>query len=163
MMAKLLQAYAHRAIAAILVVPLAACLLGPDFKTPPAPIAEKFLKARGLVLTDHQDYQDWWKSFKDPVLNRLIELAYAQNLTLLSVGTRVIEARAALGIAIGEFYPQSQQLQGAVGYSGQSRSDPFSSPLAPRYFWHDNLGAKVLWELDFWGKFRRGVESADAA
>ena len=161
--AKLLVATALRLSAFLLFVPLSACLLGPDFKTPPPPISEKFLKGRGLVLTDHQDYQEWWKVFKDPVLNRLIELAYAQNLTLLSAGTRVIEARAALGIAVGELYPQSQQLLGSVGYSGQSRVDPFSSPLAPRYFWHDSLGARVVWELDFWGKFRRAIQSADAS
>jgi NodT family efflux transporter outer membrane factor (OMF) lipoprotein len=146
-----------------LLLPLAACLVGPDFTEPPAPLAAKFLKAGGPALADAQDYRDWWKSFNDPVLNRLIELAYAQNLTLLSAGTRVIEARAALGIAVGEFYPQSQQAVGGVSYTGQSRTDPFSSPLAPRYFWQDDLAAKIAWELDFWGKFRRGVESADAA
>jgi NodT family efflux transporter outer membrane factor (OMF) lipoprotein len=153
-----------RRVAAIsLLLTLAACLLGPDFRDPPAPISEKFLKAAGPALTDAQDYRDWWKSFHDPVLNHLIELAYAQNLTLMSAGTRVLEARAALGVAIGEFYPQSQQAVGGIGYTGQSQTDPLSNPLAPRYFWRDDLGAKIAWELDFWGKFRRGVESADAA
>jgi NodT family efflux transporter outer membrane factor (OMF) lipoprotein len=154
---------ASRVAAIMLALPLAACLLGPDFTPPPAPISEKFLKASGPAMSESKDYQEWWKSFNDPVLNRLIELAYAQNLTLLSAGTRVIEARAALGIAVGEFYPQSQQAVGGIGYTGQSRTDPLSSPLAPRYFWRDDLGAKIAWELDFWGKFRRGVESADAA
>lgn len=154
----------YRRVASLtLLLPLAACLLGPDFKDPPAPISEKFLKAAGPALTDAQDYRDWWKSFNDPVLNHLIDTAYAQNLTLLSAGTRVLEARAALGIAVGEFYPQSQEAVGGIGYTGQSRTDPLSSPLAPRYFWRDDLGAKIAWELDFWGKFRRGVESADAA
>jgi NodT family efflux transporter outer membrane factor (OMF) lipoprotein len=157
------RATCRRVAAVALLLPLAACLLGPDFAKPLAPIAERFLKAGGPALAEHQDYRDWWKSFNDPVLNRLIGLAYAQNLTLLSAGTRVIAARAALGVAIGEFYPQSQQGTGGVSYTGQSRTDPFSSPVAPRYFWNDNLGAKIAWELDFWGKFRRGVESADAA
>jgi NodT family efflux transporter outer membrane factor (OMF) lipoprotein len=153
----------RRLVAVALLAPLVACLVGPDFEKPLAPIAERFLKAGGPALAEHQDYREWWKSFNDPVLNRLIGLAYAQNLTLLSAGTRVIAARAALGVAIGEFYPQSQQATGGVNYTGQSRTDPFSSPTAPRYFWTDNLGAKIAWELDFWGKFRRGVESADAA
>jgi NodT family efflux transporter outer membrane factor (OMF) lipoprotein len=153
----------RRAATVAMALPLAACLLGPDFVTPPAPIAAKFLKGGNPPLSDASDYREWWKVYKDPVLNHLIDLAYAQNLTLLSAGTRVIEARAALGIAIGEFYPQSQKLEGGVGYTGQSRTDPLSTPLAPRYFWRDDLGARIAWELDFWGKFRRGVESADAA
>jgi NodT family efflux transporter outer membrane factor (OMF) lipoprotein len=158
-----LFALSRLGVAAVALMPLAACLLGPDFDRPIAPVAEKFLKSAGPALAGHDAYREWWKAFNDPVLNRLIEIAYAQNLTLLSAGSRVIEARAALGVAIGEFYPQSQQGAAGVGYSGQSRTDPLSSPLAPRYFWRDNLGARVAWELDFWGKFRRGVESADAA
>src|SRR3954451_11304868 len=153
-----------RSAAALMILgPLAACMVGPDFKTPIAPVAERFLKQGGPVLAASADYRSWWKAFNDPVLNRLIDLAYAQNLTLLSAGTRVIEARAALGIAIGEFYPQSQQAVGALTRTGVSRYDPSSTPFGPRYFWTDNLGARAAWELDFWGKFRRGVESADAA
>ena len=147
----------------MVLAPLAACMVGPDFNKPIAPVAERFLKEGGPILAQSGDYRSWWTSFNDPVLNQLIGLAYAQNLTLLSAGTRVIAARAELGIAIGEFYPQSQQATGGIGYVGQSREDPFSNPFAPRYFWRDNLAAAVVWELDFWGKFRRGVESADAA
>ena len=151
------------AAASVMLASLAACMVGPDFKKPIAPVAERFLKEGGPVLVANADYRSWWKVFNDPVLNRLIDLAYAQNLTLLSAGTRVIEARAALGIAIGEFYPQSQQAVGALTRTGLSRDDPSSTPFGPRYFWTDNLGARAAWELDFWGKFRRGVESADAA
>src|SRR3954452_5974241 len=108
----------------IALLPLTACLVGPDFKKPPAPIAEKYLKARGL---DHgaADYRTWWKAFNDPVLDRLIEIAYAQNLPLLSAGTRVIEARAALGVAIGELYPQSQQATGGLTYIGEAAPTRF--------------------------------------
>ena len=147
----------------VALLPLTACLVGPDFKKPPAPVAEKYLEARGL---DHgaADYRTWWKVFNDPVLDRLIEIAYAQNLTLLSAGTRVIEARAALGVAIGEFYPQSQQATGGLTYIGESRPDPFSIPVrASAISGATRSALRVLWELDFWGKFRRGVESADAA
>ena len=149
--------------AMLLPAMLAACMLGPDFREPAAPLAERFLKTGGPVLTNSKDYRDWWKSFNDPVLDRLIGLAYAQNLTLLSAGTRVIEARAALGIVVGEFYPQAQQIVGGLTRTGQSRYAATSSPLAPRYFWGDDLAGEIAWELDFWGKFRRGVESADAA
>src|SRR5215472_19264033 len=86
------------------------CLVGPDFSTPSAPVAEKWLEANNpSVDTRNQEYRDWWTVFHDPVLDRLIEIAYNQNLTLVSAGTQVLEARAQLGVAIGEFYPQIQQ------------------------------------------------------
>src|SRR5215469_6226587 len=89
------------------------CLVGPDFSSPSAPVAEKWLEADNpSVETRNQEYRDWWKVYHDPVLNRLIEIAYNQNLTLVSAGTQVLEARAQLGVAIGEFYPQIQQGQG---------------------------------------------------
>jgi NodT family efflux transporter outer membrane factor (OMF) lipoprotein len=102
--------------------------------------------------------------FRDPVLNRLIEIAYNQNLTLVSAGTQVLQARAELGVAIGEFYPQVQQGHGSVTYIRPSHSDTTQFPgSVTRNFWRDSLALTVNWELDFWGKFRRAIESADAA
>jgi NodT family efflux transporter outer membrane factor (OMF) lipoprotein len=149
-----------------LALPLccAGCLLGPDFSSPSAPVAEKWLEADNpSVDTRNQEYRDWWTVFHDPVLNRLTEIAYNQNLTLVSAGTRVLEARAQLGVAIGEFYPQLQQGNGSVTYIRPSHADTTTFPLGlTRNFWRDALGLTVNWELDFWGKFRRAIESADA-
>src|SRR5256885_16736507 len=50
----------------------------------------------------------WWKSFHDPALERLIELAYQQNLPLQVAGLRILEARAQLGIARAQQYPTNQ-------------------------------------------------------
>ena len=119
---------------------------------------------KSVGRTRNQEYRDWWTVFHDPVLNRLIEIAYNQNLTLVSAGTRVLEARAQLGVAIGEFYPQLQQGRGAVTYNRPSHADPSSTPQGVLgNFWRNSLGLTVNWELDFWGKFRRAIESADAA
>ncbi len=132
-------------------------MIGPDFQKPAAPVADQWLEARNrAVITDREAYVDWWAVFKDKSLNRLIQMAFEQNLSLQTAGVRVIEARAQLGIAIGEFYPQQQQIVGDVDYN----KDPRSS-LAT--FWKSSLGVQVAWELDFWGKFRRGIQSADAA
>jgi NodT family efflux transporter outer membrane factor (OMF) lipoprotein len=141
------------------------CLVGPDFAAPSPPVAEKWLEAEnGSVDTRNQLYRDWWTVFRDPVLNRLINLAYNQNLSLVSAGTRVLEARAQLAVAIGEFYPQLQQGGGTVTYNRPSHADPSSLAFGlARNFWRDTLGLTVNWELDFWGKFRRAIESADAA
>jgi NodT family efflux transporter outer membrane factor (OMF) lipoprotein len=141
------------------------CLVGPDFSSPSAPVAEKWLEADNpSVDTRHQEYRDWWKVFHDPVLDRVVEIAYNQNLTLVDAGTRVLEARAQLGVAIGEFYPQLQKGSGSVTYIRPSHSDTTQFPVNVIHnFWRDSLGLTVNWELDFWGKFRRAIESADAA
>src|SRR5215831_17344528 len=153
------------AAAASLLLQCAGCMVGPDFSSPTAPVAEKWLEAGNVsVDTRNQEYRDWWKVFHDPVLDRLIEIAYKQNLTLVSAGTQVLEARAQLGVAIGEFYPQVQQGDGSVTYIRPSHSDTTQFPLGVTHnFWRDSLGLTVNWELDFWGKFRRAIESADAS
>ncbi len=142
---------------------LAACTVGPDFTAPLAPIADKFRNVDNhAVQSSSRDYQRWWEAFRDPTLNKLIQIAYNQNLTLLSAGTRVLQARALLGIAIGVSYPQVQQGTGSLIYNRTSAATPLSGPnAAPSFFWTDALAAQAAWELDFWGKFRRGVESAD--
>ena len=83
---------------------------------------------------------------------------------MLSAGTRVLQARAVLGIAVGEFYPQLQQGAGSLTYNRSSAATPLAGPNAtPNFFWTNSLAVQAAWELDFWGKFRRGIESADAA
>jgi len=47
----------------------------------------------------------WWKAFNDPALERLVDIAYRQNLPLQIAGLRILEARARLGIATGQQYP----------------------------------------------------------
>src|SRR5437762_13994533 len=150
-----------------LLLPLcsAGCLVGPEFSSPSAPVAERWLEADNTSVDPrNQEYRDWWSVYHDPVLNRLIETAYNQNLTLVSAGTRVLQARAELGVAVGEFYPQVQQGNGSVTYIRPSHADTTQFPVnVARNFWRDSLGLTVNWELDFWGRFRRAIESADAA
>ena len=152
-------------VAGAFLLPIAACTVGPNFTAPVAPLAEKFRDVNNRsVQSGPREYERWWEGFRDPTLNKLIQIAYNQNLTLLSAGTRVLQARAVLGIAIGIAYPQVQQGAGSVLNNKSSAATPLSPPNAtPSYFWTDALAAQVAWELDFWGKFRRGVESADAA
>ncbi|MGQ0445161.1 MAG: TolC family protein, partial [Beijerinckiaceae bacterium] len=63
-----------------------------------------------------------------------------------------------------ELYPQQQQGVGAVAYNLRSRANPTVIPAtAAANFWLASLGAQAAWQLDLWGKFRRGVESGDAS
>jgi NodT family efflux transporter outer membrane factor (OMF) lipoprotein len=162
---QVLAARLRLGFALVLLSSCGGCLVGPDFSSPSAPVAEKWLEANNpSVDTRNQEYRDWWKVFHDPVLDQLIEIAYNQNLTLVTAGTQVLEARAQLGVAIGEFYPQLQQGNGSVTYIRPSHADTTQFPSGvTRNFWRDALGLTVNWELDFWGKFRRAIESADAA
>jgi NodT family efflux transporter outer membrane factor (OMF) lipoprotein len=163
--ANLLVTWSSRLAGVLLALACGSCMVGPDFRSPTAPVAVQWLEANDpTVRTRHQQYQNWWTVFHDPTLDRLIALAYGQNLTLVAAGTRVLQARAALGVAIGEFYPQSQQATSSIIYSRPSHADPTAAPQSLiSNFWRASLGASVNWELDFWGKFRRGIESADAA
>jgi len=157
------------------ILSLSGCMVGPDFLSPKPPVADRYLQSGDrAVRSDRQDYENWWLSFNDPVLTRLIRIAYDQNLTLQAAGVRVLEARAALGVAIGEIYPQQQQIGGTLAYQQLSQSDPSSSGVQipgqqttirrPSFdFWRASLTAQIAWELDFWGKFRRSVEAADSA
>ncbi len=140
-------------------------MVGPDYQSPPAPAAAKFLEAnQPSVDTKRQEYEAWWRVFHDPVLDRLIQIAYDQNLSLVAAGTRVLQARAELGVAIGEFYPQTAAGDGSMIYSRESHADPTATPESQlKNFWRDSLGLSVGWEVDFWGKFRRAIQSADAA
>lgn len=144
---------------------LAACAVGPDFSSPSVLLTDKFIGTDNRsIKSGDKEYPDWWKSFRDPTLDRLVHTAYNQNLTLLSAGTKVLQARAALGIAIGFEYPQLQQGTGSLIYNRSSAATPLAGPKAtPAFFWTSALAAQAAWELDFWGKFRRGVESADGA
>jgi NodT family efflux transporter outer membrane factor (OMF) lipoprotein len=137
------------------------CLLGPDFKTPSALVAERWLEqANKSVDSTSAEHRDWWAVFNDPTLTRLIQLAYQQNLPLRTAGVRVLEARARLGIAIGEFYPQQQQFGASLTYNRIPISLPYN--FVTNTYWADQFGFQATWELDLWGKLRRAVESADS-
>jgi NodT family efflux transporter outer membrane factor (OMF) lipoprotein len=154
-----------RAAAVLLTLACSGCMVGPDYQSPSAPVAVKFLEAnQPSVDTKTQEYETWWRVFHDPVLDQLIKIAYGQNLGLVAAGTRVLQARAELGVAIGDFYPQSQQATSSIIYARPSHADPTATPQSQvSGFWRASLGASIDWELDFWGKFRRAIQSADAA
>ncbi|MFM0140318.1 TolC family protein [Caballeronia grimmiae] len=107
------------------------------------------------------DVREWWKVFGDETVGRLIAQADAGNGDLQIAGLRVIEARAQLGIALAGRDPQVQQTSAEVLASARKRSDGFNtrSGLYLQY----GAGFIVGWELDFWGRFARAIESADAA
>lgn len=94
---------------------LSACTVGPDYVRPPVETAAQWLEAEDHRLgTTSVNDREWWKIFNDPTLNRLIDRAYRDNPGIQVAGVRVLEARAQLGIAIGDLYPQNQQLTSSL-------------------------------------------------
>jgi len=149
----------------ILFLGLTACTtLGPDFQRPETDLGSRWLETGDPALRADQNVNaEWWKLFRDPVLDRLVELAYRQNLPLQVAGLRILQARAQLGIAIGSQYPQLQEAAGGVSRNKLSENAPNFSPAADTSYWTANIGLNASWELDFWGRYRRGVESAGAS
>jgi NodT family efflux transporter outer membrane factor (OMF) lipoprotein len=107
------------------------------------------------------DARQWWTVFADRNLERLIAEADAHNADVKIAGLRVIEARAQLGIAVAGLYPQVQQVTSDVLYTASKQSGGRNSRSGGS--WQYSLGFNVGWELDFWGRFSRAIESADAA
>jgi NodT family efflux transporter outer membrane factor (OMF) lipoprotein len=142
---------------------LSSCMVGPDYVPPATETASQWLEAedKRLNTTSTHD-QNWWTTFNDPVLNRLIDRAYLDNLNIRVAGVRVLEARAQLGVAIGDLYPQNQQLTSSL--SKVHLSERASQAAFSKIFDYAQaqLGLTASWEIDFWGKFRRAIESADA-
>jgi NodT family efflux transporter outer membrane factor (OMF) lipoprotein len=153
---------------AVLPLLAAGCApLGPDFQRPDAPTMENWQTPHSdevqdiAVAPEELDFASWWQVFEDPILDNLVRTAYSQNLDLRSAGLRILEARAILGIAIGEQYPQTQTLGGSATQNELSQNLR-STRGADFSFKEWQTGFDVAWEMDFWGRFRRGIESADA-
>ena len=141
---------------------LPGCAVGPDFLPPEAPVRDEWQGGHSSGVSERADPRlYWWKTFKDPTLNRLIEIASEQNLPVQIMGLRILESRAQLGVAVGELFPQVQEGSGSAQenlLSSRVANQQNLRHLFPIY----SLGFQAAWEIDFWGKLRRNVEAAEA-
>jgi len=142
---------------------LAGCTtVGPNFTQPRTNWDEGWTSPTLASLASAPSGADnavWWRQFEDPALDALIAAAMADNRDLKVAGLRVLEARAQLGIANAGLRPQLIEGTAAAGYGAHA---PDFAPIGKSDFTYANAGATAAWELDFWGRFRRGVEAADA-
>ena len=146
------------------VLSLSGCVrLGPDFQSPRPEWLEHW-QSPAVEQTSQRspspDERQWWHIFADPMLDRLIAEADAHNADLHIAGLRVLEARAQLGIAQSGRYPQLQQVSADSLYVNRRHS---GGQQPDRQFWQHGAGFDVGWELDFWGRFSRAIESSDAS
>ena len=136
--------------------------VGPNFVPPRADWDEGWTSATLASLgapPPGVEAPSWWQQFKDPALDALVDAAMAGNRNLKVAGLRVLEARAQLGVAQSGLKPQQVQATGGAGYGA---SAPGGIPIGRADFAYATADFNTAWELDVWGKFRRGVEAADA-
>ena len=154
----------NKLLLSVFLLILSGCAaVGPNFVKPEARVEDQWLQGDAeLVNTGQAVNSAWWTVFNDQVLDSLIEKAYQENLTLQIAGIRILEARAQLGIAVGRMYPQLQQVRGGITHVELSENQPNITSTVDTSYQDANAGFDVGWELDIWGRFRRGIEAADA-
>jgi len=143
--------------------------VGPDYCPPSAEVKEVWIDSNepGVKVNGDVNYAQWWTVFNDPTLNELVYTAYEENLPLKIAAWRIMEARYQLGVARGYLWPQEQQAVGAFSRNQMSKEAypmPKFSQIPGFKMSYDDwvAGFNLAWELDFWGRFRRMIESAEA-
>ncbi len=133
--------------------------VGPEYSKPPAPVSVDWIdKDDKRIRTDPEEHRKWWKNFNDENLDQLICFATKQNLKLKEAGYRVMTSRSQLAIAMGEFMPQQQSMQSGMNQIGLSTAVANRQFIPQNYYPQYNFGFGLLWEMDFWGRYRRAIE-----
>jgi multidrug efflux system outer membrane protein len=140
---------------------LSGCAVGPNYKRPTVPVPTTY---RGAVPdstpqteTISLGDQKWWDIFQDEQLRSLIRTALRQNYDLRIAASRILEARAQLGITRADQFPT---LSAGAGIADVRTAQSKFLPVFETSTGQVNLSA--AWDLDFWGKYRRATEVARA-
>ncbi len=145
------------------------CKVGPDYLRPRSAVnADWSLVSHPRMQGEPALLHTWWAHFQDSNLDCLIHTTLQQNLTLREAGQHVLEARARRDVVAGNLFPQFQGATGAYSKSRLSTSTAnfftfpgvFTPDIRPENW---SVGLAASWELDFWGRYRRAIESADAS
>ena len=149
--------------AALLLVVLltAGCAVGPNYKRPSVDVPGTYRGATppeaAPAAAESLGDQKWWEVFQDQQLQGLIRTALQQNYDVRIAATRILEAQAQVGIT------RSDQLP-AIGGGVQAANERYADTKT--YSQYDTsstqVGLALVWDLDFWGKYRRASEAARA-
>ena len=136
-------------------------MVGPNYKEPKQSIDKHWQTQHSSVKEKSPKDAKWWEVFHDSNLTTLIHEGYHNNLSLQSMGVRVLQARAQLAQSVGSLYPQQQYLVGNFSY--YQIGGNYLQSVLPQSFDTALLGFSANWEIDFWGKYRRAIQSNDAS
>lgn len=135
---------------------LSACAAGPDYAPPSPALPEAW---SGGPSSSAGELSEWWRAFKDPGLDALLDRVLAANLELKDAAARAREARALRGVEAGALLPEVSA-GGLAQRQRWSRNGQF--PTDGKSFDYYQAGFDAAWELDVFGGVRRRVEAADA-
>ncbi len=163
-----------RPVALALFVLLSGCALGPDYQRPSVDTPVQFKQAQGWKAAAPADALErgaWWELYGDAELNTLVEKLNVSNQNVAASEAAYRQARALVQSARAAFYPTlsantSMTRSGQGGGSNTVRTSDGSvitssggGGISKSY--NANLG--VSWELDVWGRLRRGLEADRAS
>lgn len=150
-------------IAASGLLVLAGCTVGPTHTSPPPYAPQAWTESLDPGMTaDAADLRAWWRSFHDPTLDALVDRALAGSLDLRDAAARVRESRALRGVTAAERLP-AVDARGSAALrhsSATSEGGPGGAPGDTNDAY--DVGFDASWEIDVFGRVRRGVEAADA-
>ena len=141
--------------------------VGPQYKAPAIEVEPAWLDEELPQLsTNSVDEGAWWTMLQDPVLNDLTTQVREGNWTLRELGARILAARSQFDYTKGRLFPQSQSINGTFSRHVFNFEDNGPIPLSVLGYqpWY-NVGMAnfaAAWEMDFWGKYRRAIESQAA-
>lgn len=142
---------------------LAACAVGPEYRAAQINTGKGWTQPADTLVTD-AELATWWRSLGDPMLDRLVQTALAQNLDIRQAQSRIAESRALRDSAAGAEAP-TLQAETSVNRRRQSKNGPLpigSIPGVKRDQTIHDIGFDAAWEIDLFGRTRRTVESAEA-
>jgi NodT family efflux transporter outer membrane factor (OMF) lipoprotein len=143
------------------------CAVGPNYQQPKTAVPAQWSAPKpGGETNLEPSIASWWKSFKDPQLDSLIERAVKTNHDLRIAEARVREARALYRIASSQLWP-TMDAGGSYARQRQSKNQPVlgSLPMPSGIPFDNNVyqaGFDASWEIDVFGGNRRAVEAGKA-
>jgi NodT family efflux transporter outer membrane factor (OMF) lipoprotein len=158
-------------LAAVSVLSLGACVVGPDYQRPSAVTPPAFKEAAGWKSATPADTLDrgaWWELYGDPLLNDLERRVEVSNQNLAAAEAAYRQARAAIGAARAQYFPTlgasgSANVSKGSG-SGTTITNPDGTTTTTGGGVNDSyqIGLDAAWAPDLWGRIRRTVEGARA-
>lgn len=148
-----------RLLASVALLAVAACTtVGPNYSSPEAqaPAQAPFAGASSPLFTGDQPSGPWWSLFSDPVLDGLVRDALANNTDLRVASANLARARAALREIRSDRLPTTTIGAGAT--TGRQAIPGLGAQTGETF----DVGLDVGYQVDLFGRIRRGIEAGRA-